>query len=57
MITRSVGYQEEEDVDTFFIKVTEGDIIACCSDGLHGKVEDTEIFESHITISMVVLVN
>ena len=45
MITRSVGYQEEEDVDTFFIKVTEGDIIACCSDGLHGKVEDTEIFE------------
>lgn len=45
VITRSVGYQEEEDVDTFFIKVTEGDIIACCSDGLHGKVEDTEIFK------------
>ena len=45
VITRSVGYQEEEDVDTFYMKATKGDIIACCSDGLHGKVEDTEIFK------------
>ena len=46
VITRSVGYQEEEDVDTFFMEMTDGDIVACCSDGLHGKVTDQEIFEA-----------
>jgi protein phosphatase len=43
VITRSVGYQEEEDVDTVSIPLEEGDYIVICSDGLHGKVADREI--------------
>ena len=45
VITRSVGYQEEEDVDTFFLTIQAGDIVSCCSDGLHGKVEDSNIYK------------
>lgn len=43
VITRSVGYQEEEDVDTLSIPIEDGDFIVMCSDGLHGKVSDKEI--------------
>lgn len=43
VITRSVGYQEEEDVDTFSIVLEKGDLFLLCSDGLHGKVSDQEI--------------
>jgi PPM family protein phosphatase len=43
VITRSVGYQEEEDVDTNVIKLDRDDILLLCSDGLHGKVSDQEI--------------
>ena len=43
VITRSVGYQEEEDVDTLCVKVEKGDFLLLCSDGLHGKIVDTEI--------------
>ena len=45
VITRSVGYQEEEDVDTFFLTIQAGDIVSLCSDGLHGKVEDSNIYK------------
>lgn len=43
VITRSVGYQEEEDVDTTSFELEDGDLILLCSDGLHGKVSDKEI--------------
>jgi protein phosphatase len=43
VITRSVGYQEEEEVDIFSFELAAGDYLVLCSDGLHGKVEDTEI--------------
>ena len=45
VITRSIGYQEEEFVDTFSREVERGDIILLCSDGLHGKVSDQEIVD------------
>jgi protein phosphatase len=43
VITRSVGYQEEEDVDTTSLALEDGDFMILCSDGLHGKVTDKEI--------------
>jgi protein phosphatase len=43
VITRSVGYQEEEDVDTTSMILEEGDVLLMCSDGLHGKISDKEI--------------
>lgn len=49
VITRSVGYQEEEDVDTIVFEIEEGDYLLLCSDGLHGKVEDREI--AHMVIN------
>lgn len=49
VITRSVGYQEEEDVDTIVFDLEEGDYLLLCSDGLHGKVEDREI--AHMVIN------
>lgn len=43
VITRSVGYQEYEDVDSFTFATASGDILLLCSDGLHGKLTDEEI--------------
>tara|TARA_B100001094_G_C17991733_1_gene700557 strand:+ start:67 stop:873 length:807 start_codon:yes stop_codon:yes gene_type:complete len=43
VITRSVGYQEEEDVDTLSFPVEMNDLLILCSDGLYGKVSDIEI--------------
>lgn len=43
VITRSVGYQEEEDVDTLCTRLEAGDYLLMCSDGLHGKISDAEI--------------
>jgi protein phosphatase len=43
IITRSVGYQEEEYVDTAVIPIEVGDMFLLSSDGLHGKVSDQEI--------------
>lgn len=43
VITRSVGYQEEEDVDTLGTPLEAGDYLLLCSDGLHGKIGDGEI--------------
>lgn len=43
VITRSVGYQEEEDVDTTTLSLEPGDLFLICSDGLHGKVTDQEL--------------
>jgi PPM family protein phosphatase len=38
VITRSVGYQEQEDVDSFVLALEVDDLILLCSDGLHGRV-------------------
>lgn len=43
VITRSVGYQEEEDVDTLCAHLEDGDFLLLCSDGLHGKISDGEL--------------
>lgn len=43
VITRSVGYQEEEDVDSGWLRALPGDRFLICSDGLHGKVQNREI--------------
>lgn len=43
VITRSVGYQEEEYVDTDSIVLEDQDFLVLCSDGLHGKVNNKEI--------------
>jgi len=43
VITRSVGYQELEDVDTYTLELMDGDIIVMCSDGLHGRVTEESI--------------
>lgn len=45
VITRSIGYQEEEFVDTFTQQLERGDLLLICSDGLHGKISDQEIVE------------
>lgn len=45
VITRCVGYQENEDVDTFCLPLEDGDLLMLCSDGLHGKVSDAKIAE------------
>lgn len=45
VITRCVGNQEEEEVDTLALKLFVGDRFLLCSDGLSGKVTDVEIAE------------
>ncbi len=59
VITRSVGYQEEEDADTTSLALEDGDILLLCSDGLHGKVNDKElsgILTNHQTAAPPVLI-
>lgn len=43
VITRSVGYQEEEHVDTTFLELENDDYLLICSDGLNKHVNDQEI--------------
>lgn len=43
VITRCVGYQEEEEVDTFPVELETGDVFLLCSDGLTNKVRDLEL--------------
>ncbi len=45
IITRSLGYQEEVEVDTRVEMVQEGDIFLLCSDGLSNMVEEDEMLE------------
>lgn len=52
VITRSVGYLEEEDVDTFSIDIVPGDIFILCSDGLHGKVSDKDLAKMTTTMRL-----
>ncbi|MEZ4703644.1 MAG: Stp1/IreP family PP2C-type Ser/Thr phosphatase [Bdellovibrionota bacterium] len=43
IITRSVGVQEEVEVDTIVWKIMQGDFYVMCSDGLSNMVDDQEI--------------
>jgi len=43
VITRSVGYQEQEEVDVSVFDLKVGDKLLICSDGLHGKVGPEEL--------------
>jgi serine/threonine protein phosphatase PrpC len=43
VITRSIGTQEEVEVDIFTEPVQDGDVLVLCTDGLSSLVEDNEI--------------
>lgn len=43
IITRSLGFQEEVEVDTQVLKAEPGDLFMMCSDGLTNHVEDDEM--------------
>lgn len=43
VITRSVGYQESEEVDVSVYELHPSDKLLICSDGLHGKVSSADI--------------
>lgn len=43
VLVRTVGYEDELDVDVFTYKVNKNDILLICSDGLHGRVSDEDI--------------
>ncbi|MCP5465023.1 MAG: Stp1/IreP family PP2C-type Ser/Thr phosphatase [Deltaproteobacteria bacterium] len=45
IITRSVGYQEEVEIDLHKIDYKTGDVFVLCSDGLTNMVDDTKILE------------
>ncbi len=51
VLVKTVGFEDEIDVDVFTYKVNKNDIFMICSDGLHGKVSDEDILfiiKSHI---------
>lgn len=53
VITRAVGAEEYLDVDFFTTKLSPGDLILMCSDGLTNMVEDEDIFsvlQAHDTL-------
>lgn len=43
VLVRTVGFEEEVEIDVFRYKVSKNDIFIICSDGLHGKVSDADI--------------
>lgn len=43
ILARTIGFEEEVEVDVFTYRVAKNDIFLCCSDGLHGKVSDEDI--------------
>lgn len=43
VLVKTVGFEDEIDVDVFTYKVNKNDIFLICSDGLHGKVSDEDI--------------
>lgn len=43
VITRTVGFEPNVEVDVFTYKICKNDIFLICSDGLHGKVSDSDI--------------
>jgi len=49
VLVRSVGFDDELQVDVFSYRISKNDIFLICSDGLHGKVSDADIL--HIVTS------
>jgi len=45
IITRSLGFQEEVEIDTQVLRAEPGDLYLLCSDGLSNLIEDREILE------------
>lgn len=43
VLVRSVGFDEDVQVDVFNYRICKNDIFLICSDGLHGKVSDGDI--------------
>lgn len=43
VLVRSVGFEEDLQVDVFSYRINKNDIFLICSDGLHGKVSDSDI--------------
>lgn len=43
VLVRSVGFETDLEVDVFHYRVCKNDIFLVCSDGLHGKVSDSDI--------------
>jgi protein phosphatase len=43
VITRSVGFEAEVEIDLYQINPNSGDLFLLCSDGLSGMIEDTEL--------------
>ena len=43
VLVRSVGFEEDINVDVFHYRICKNDIFLICSDGLHGKVSDGDI--------------
>lgn len=43
VLVRTVGFDDEVDVDVWTYKVSKNDVFLGCSDGLHGKVSDEDI--------------
>lgn len=43
VLVRTVGFEDDVEVDVFIYKVNKNDIFLICSDGLHGKVSDEDI--------------
>lgn len=43
ILVRTVGFEDEIDIDVYSYKVSKNDIFLSCSDGLHGAVSDEDI--------------
>ena len=43
VIVRTIGFEEDVDIDVYTYKVHRNDIFISCSDGLHGKVSDEDL--------------
>ena len=43
VLVRTVGFETNIDVDVFSYKICRDDILMICSDGLHGRVSDSDI--------------
>ncbi len=46
VITRSVGFEAEVNVEVYEMNVQAGDVFLVCSDGLSGLLEDTQILQT-----------